>query len=175
MRSGIVVAMMALALAACSGDIGSSHQPGTCPGESVATNNGFGSGPAYLSGQTSWYAGGQVAIIMVDPSYSGQLLIRTYPLGGDSRSKITFVDESLPAMAAASLDEKERQHGIQVVSAQAGGGGLGLPAVTPSALWRAWFGRLSTTGPGCFAIQVKGNSFSEVIVVPVRAGPAPPG
>jgi hypothetical protein len=173
----IFAVMMGAALASCGGGnlSSSSLQSTTCPGESVASNYGFGSGPAYLSGQTSWYAGGQAAILMVDPSYSGPLSMRAYPLGGDGRSKITFVEEDLSPVAAAGLAEKERQHATQVVSAQATAGGLALPAVKASGLWRAWFGRLSTTGPGCYAIRVDGNTFSEVIVVSVQGGPAPPG
>jgi hypothetical protein len=177
MKLPILAVMAGAALASCGGGnlSSSSHQSTTCPGESVASNYGFGSGPAYLSGQTNWYADGQAAILMVDPSYSGPLSIRAYPLGGDGRSQITFVEERLSPVAAAGLAEKERQHSTQVVSAQATAGGLALPAVKAPGLWRAWFGRLSTTGPGCYAIRADGNTFSEVIVVSVQGGPAPPG
>src|SRR5216684_2905310 len=40
----------------------------------VAPNYGAGVGPAYMSGQDSWYSGGQVTILMVDSQYSGPLL-----------------------------------------------------------------------------------------------------
>src|SRR4029077_6915965 len=37
---------------------------------SLAPNYGAGVGPAYLSGQDSWYSAGQVAVLMVDPKCS---------------------------------------------------------------------------------------------------------
>ena len=185
MRSSIIVALMGLTLVGCGGSTAASSVIGqtvACgvsgPGQlqgPVAPNYGFGSGPAYLSGQTAWYSGGQAAIIMVDPRYAGPLSIRAHPLGTDTASKITLVHESLNPDAEAGLTEKERQHSVQGVSGQETGGSLELAAVTPSQLWRAWFGRLSTTGPGCYAIEAKGTSFSEVIVVPVQGGSPPPG
>jgi hypothetical protein len=137
---------------------------------------GFGAGPAYLAGQSSWYSGGQAAILMVDPKYSGPLLVRASQLGGDGTSQITFAAENLDPTALAGLTDKERQQGAIVVSAvQRTDGGLELQAAPSSPLWRAWFGQLSTDGPGCFALHVDGTAFTEVIVFAVRDGPAPPG
>jgi hypothetical protein len=137
---------------------------------------GFGAGPAYLAGQSSWYSGGQAAILMVDPKYSGPLVVRASQSGGDGKSQITLAAESLGPTALAGLVVKERQHGAIVVSAvQTTEGGLELQAVPSSPFWRAWFGRLSTNGPGCFALHVAGTAFTEVIVFAVDAGPAPPG
>src|ERR1700674_3356683 len=45
-------------------------------GGAGAPNCGAGVGPAYMSGQDSWYSAGQVAILMVDSQYSGPLLVR---------------------------------------------------------------------------------------------------
>lgn len=141
----------------------------------VAPDYGLGSGPVYLSGQMSWYAGGQAAILMVDPKYSGPLLVHASRLG-DGRSTITLAEENLSPDALAGLVIKERQHGASVASAiPTADGGLELPGVTQSPFWRAWFGRLSTSGPGCFALQVDGSTFHEVIGFSVLAGSAPPG
>jgi hypothetical protein len=83
---------------------------------------------------------------------------------------------NLDPAAEAGLMDKERQHGSIVVSGvQTTQGGLELDAVQPSSLWRAWFGQLSTSGPGCFQLQVTGTGFTEDIVFAVLAGPAPPG
>jgi hypothetical protein len=41
--------------------------------------------------------------------------------------------------------------------------------------WGAWLGRLGATAPGCYGLQVDGESFTEQIVLQVQAGPAPPG
>jgi hypothetical protein len=172
--TGLAIAgtLAALFMSGCSS---SSTGLSSC---SASTDNGFGfgAGPAYLAGQSSWYAGGQAAILMVDPKYSGPLVVQASQLGGDGTLKITLAAENLDPTALAGLVVKERQHGAMVVSAvQTTEGGLELHAAPSSPLWRAWFGRLSTSGPGCFAIHVDGTAFTEVIVFAVQAGPAPPG
>ncbi len=142
----------------------------------TAPDYGFGAGPAYLSGQTSWYSGGQAAILMVDSTYSGPMLVRASRFGGGGASQIALVGETLPPSAFAAEAAKERQHSVTLVSAvDATGGGLQLQAAPSSSFWRAWLGRLSTDGPGCFALQVRGTGFTEVIVFAVQAGAAPPG
>lgn len=164
--------LVALLVGGCSS---SSTGLSSCPA-SPDNGFGFGAGPAYLAGQSSWYAGGQAAILSVDSKYSGPLLVRASQLGGDGTLQITLAAENLDPTALAGLVLKERQHGAAVVSAvQTTEGGLELQAVPSSPLWRAWFGRLSTSGPGCFALQVDGTAFTEVIVFAVHAGPAPPG
>ena len=140
----------------------------------TAPDYGFGGGPVYLSGQSGWYSGGQAAILMVDATYAGPLLVRAFPLGGAGRSQITLAD--LPPTDMANIAAKESQHSVAVVSAvHTPEDGLELQADLASPSWRAWFGRLSTSGPGCFALQVDGAAFSEVIVVYVHGGPPPPG
>jgi hypothetical protein len=137
----------------------------------VAPNYGFGAGPVYLSGQDTWYSGGQGAALMVDARYSGPLLVRGFQLSGEGISKVTLA-ESLGFLPA----DKERQHGVAVVPAlHAAGGGLYLEAAVPSSFWRAWFGQLSTDSPGCFGLQVDGDVFTEFIVFSVKAGTPPPG
>jgi hypothetical protein len=175
----------ALLVGGCSSSSAGQALTGICPasslvgsGATTAPNYGFGAGPGpvYLAGQSSWYAGGQEAILMVDPKYSGPLLVRASQLGGDGKSQITLAADGLDPTALAGLVDKERQHGVTVVSAtQTTDGGLELQAAPSSPLWRAWFGRLSTGGAGCFAIQADGTGFTEVIVIAVHAGPAPPG
>jgi hypothetical protein len=176
--------LAALLMGGCSASgTGQSASTASCPassmvrsGATTAPDYGFGAGPVYLSGQSSWYAGGQAAILMVDSKYSGPLLVRASQFGGDGSSQITLAAENLDPNALAGLTAKERQHGVTVVSAdQTTEGALELQAVPSSPLWRAWFGQLSTSGPGCFAIHVDGTAFTEVIVFAVQAGPAPPG
>jgi hypothetical protein len=150
----------------------------TCPASasvdngSVAPNYGQGAGPVFLSGQSSWYSAGQAALLMVDSRYSGPLLVRGFQLAGGGESAVTLSD--LPA--AEGTVDKERQHGVSVVPANhTATGGLELEPVAPSSFWRAWIGRLSTDGPGCFGLQVDGDVFTEFIVFPVLAGNPPPG
>jgi hypothetical protein len=140
----------------------------------VAPNYGAGVGPAYLSGQTSWYSGGQAAFLMVEPQYSGPLLVRTFQVGGDGKSTVTLSD--LPSTDNANAADKERQHGVGLVSAlHTKEGGLYFGGVPPTSLWRGWLGRLATDRPGCFGLQVDGDVFTEFIVFEVNPGSPPPG
>jgi hypothetical protein len=176
--TGLAIAgtLGALLMGGCSSSsTGQSGSTASCQ-TSPDTGFGFGAGPAYLSGQSSWYAGGRAAILMVDPKYSGPLAVRASQLGGDGALQITLAAENLDPTALAGLVVKERQQGVMVVSAaQTTEGALELQAVPSSPLWRAWFGQLSTSGPGCFALHLNGTAFTEVIVFAVQAGPAPPG
>jgi|SRR5919108_3614859 hypothetical protein len=186
----LVVAMTAVALVGCGGTVGAptNYQPApsSCRvstaasfgggSTAVAPNYGLGSGPVYLSGQSDWYSGGQAAIILVDSSYHGPVSVRASQLGGDGASTITLAEANLTKTAAGGLAFKERQHGVHMVSAtNQAAGEMTLAAGGPSSSWRGWFGTLTTSGPGCFAIRADGDNFSEVIIVWVQAGPAPPG
>jgi hypothetical protein len=168
----IAVTLAALLMGGCS-----SSSTGLSSCQASPDNGfGFGAGPAYLAGQSSWYSGGQAAILMVDSTYSGPLLVRASQFGGDGTSHITLVEETLTPPAFAAEAAKERQHSVILVSAvHTTDGGLQLQAAPSSPLWRAWLGRLSTDGPGCFALQVDGTKFTENIVFAVQAGVAPPG
>ena len=139
----------------------------------VSPNYGAGSGPAYLSGQNSWYSGGQAAFLMVDSRYSGPLLVRPFQLRGDGKSTVTLAGS--PTVNANAAD-KERSHGVALVPAvHTTEGGLYFGAVAPSSFWRGWLGQLSTDNPGCFGFQVDGDVFTEFIVFEVNPGNAPPG
>jgi hypothetical protein len=176
--TGLAVAGMVTAafVAGCtpssSGQSGGLAPNANCPG-STETAKGFGAGPAYLTGQSSWYAGGQTAVLRVDSKYSGPLEVRASQLGGDGTSQISLVN--VDPTTLANVAAKEGSHGVMVVSAVPTTDGLALPAIPSSSDWRAWFGQLSTGGPGCFQLRVDGTGFSEVIVFAVQAGPAPPG
>jgi hypothetical protein len=140
----------------------------------TAPNYGFGTGPVYLAGQDGWYSGGQVAVLMVDPKYTGPLLVRAAQHGGAGASTITLSD--LPSTDMANIAAKESQHSVVLVSGvNTPEGGLQLPADLGTPSWRAWYGWLSTSGTGCFELQVSGESVSEVIVIAVQGGPPPPG
>ncbi len=185
MRRITGLAFAVLLVGGCSSSNTGQALTGICPASSLVGSGattapdygvGVGPGPVYLAGQSSWYAGGQAAILMVDPKYSGPLVVRASQLGGDGKSHITLAADGLDPTARAGLVDKERQHGVTVVSAtQTTDGGLEMQAAPSSPLWRAWFGRLTTGGAGCFAIQADGTGFREVIVVAVHEGPAPPG
>ena len=136
---------------------------------SLAPNYGAGVGPAYLSGQDSWYSAGQGAVVMVDSKYSGPLLVRPFQLGGDGKSTVTLPD--LP-----STDVIKQEPRVAVVPAlHTTGGGLYLDAVAPTSFWREWNGVLSTDSPGCFGLQVDGDVFTEFILFVVNPGTSPGG
>src|SRR6202162_381364 len=136
---------------------------------SVIPNYGAGAGPAYLSGQDSWYSSGQVAVLMVDSKYSGPLLVRPFQLGGDGKSTVTLAD--LP-----STDVIKQEPRVAVVPAlHTTGGGLYFGAVAPTSFWRAWNGLLSTDSPGYFGLQVDGDVFTEFTLFVVNPGTSPGG
>jgi len=136
---------------------------------SLTPNYGAGVGPAYLSGQDSWYSAGQVAVLMVNSKYSGPLLVRPFQLGGDSKSTVTLAD--LP-----SNDVIKQEPRVAAVSGRhTTGGGLYLDAVAPTSFWREWTGVLSTDSPGCFGLQVDGDVFTEFILFVVNPGTSPGG
>ena len=144
---------------------------------SLAPNYGAGVGPAYLSGQDSWYASvvAQVTILMVDSKYSGPLLVRAFQLGGNGKSTVTLADFPSPD-PSTGLPVIKQEHGVAVVPAlHTAGGGLYLGAVAPTSFWRAWYGLLSTDSPGCFGLQVDGDVFTEFILFVVNPGTSPGG
>src|SRR6202162_4549323 len=143
----------------------------------LAPNYGAGVGPAYLSGQDSWYASvvAQVTILMVDSKYSGPLLVGAFQLGGNGKSTVTLADFPSPD-PSTGLPVIKQEHGVAVVPAlHTTGGGLYLGAVAPTSFWRAWYGPLSTDSPGCFGLQVDGDVFTEFILFVVNPGTSPGG
>jgi hypothetical protein len=140
----------------------------------MTPNYGAGVGPAYMSGQDSWYSRGQVAILMVDSRYSGPLLVRAFQLGGDGKSTVALADFPSPDPSTGLPVIKQEPRVAVVPALHTTGGGLYLGAVAPTPFWREWYGRLSTDSPGCFGLQVDGDVFTEFIVFEVNAG-TPPG
>lgn len=152
----------------------------TCTPSSIADlgserpNFGAGVGPAYLSGQDTWFTRGQAAILMVDSRYSGPLLVRAFQLGGDRKSTVTLAD--LPSPDNANAAAEEQKNGMEVVPAvHMPGGGLFLTAAAATSHWRVWVGSLATDSPGCFGLQVDGDVFTEFIVFEVNPGNPQPG
>jgi len=127
----------------------------TCPASEVAAlsgtplkapDYGFGQGPAYLTGQTRWYAG-EAAIVMVGPAYTGSLVIRGRQLDGPQSMPLvpTSTEGDVAIFRSSSSD------------------------------WRVWTGQLTASSPGCFGLQADGTGFSELIVFQVLAGSPPHG
>ncbi len=110
---------------------------------------GFGNGPAYLSGQFSWYEGGQAVILLIDPSYTGPILVRGGRLDGTGDLALTG-----PGASGSTVE---------------------MPVTASPPYWGAWLGRLAATASGCYGLQVDGTGFTEQIILQVEAGQAPPG
>jgi hypothetical protein len=142
---------------------------------SLAPNYGAGVGPAYLSGQDSWYSSGQVAILMVDSRYSGPLLVRAFQLGDERNATVTLADFPSPDPSTGLPVIKQEPRVAVVPALHTTGGGLYLGAVAPTSFWRAWYGLLSTDSPGCFGLQVDGDVFTEFILFVVNPGTSPGG
>jgi len=105
---------------------------------------GFGPGPAFLSGQTQWFSG-VYAFILVSPAYGGTLVVRGHQL--DGTNGMPFRD-------------------------QQGDGNISI-APGLAGQWRSWGGNISGT-PGCYGLQVDGDTFSEILVFSVTGGTPPP-
>lgn len=115
-------------------------------------NYGFGPGPAYISGQVMWYsAGSQAILILVDPKYKGPVLIRAQRIDGSGTVQMSG-------------------DGLQPLT-----DGYGLPQTSSPPYWGTWFGAITPSTPGCYAIQLDGTSFTAVVVIQVKQGPPPPG
>src|ERR1700682_1407734 len=144
---------------------------------SLAPNYGAGVGPAYLSGEDSWYASvvAQVTILMVDSKYSGPLLVRAFQLGGNGKSTVTLADFPSPDPSTGLPVIKQEPRVAVVPALHTTGGGLYLGAVAPTSFWRAWYGLLSTDRPGCFGLQLDADVFTEFILFVVNPGTSPGG
>ena len=105
---------------------------------------GYGPGPVFLSGQTQWFSG-VYALILVSPAYSGKVVVRGHQLDGTN---------GMPFRG------------------QQGDGNLTIAPGTPGQ-WRQKDAVVSGA-PGCYGLQVDGDSFSEIIVFSVTGGTPPP-
>jgi hypothetical protein len=115
-------------------------------------NYGFGPGPAYLSGQFMWYsAGGQGAVILTDPTYTGPVLVRSQRLDGPG--SLTFSGQGATSLAD---------------------GAMGLAQTSAPPYWGTWAGSVTASAPGCYGIQLDGTAFSAMAVIAVKQGPPPP-
>ena len=122
------------------------------PGSGKWPNYGFGRGPAYLSGQIYWYsAGSQAMLVLVDPKYTGPVLVRVKRL--DGAGSITLTGDG----------------------ADLGGGAFGIPQTSTPPYWGTWIGSFTPSAPGCYGIQFDGTSFTDEAVFEVKQGPPPPG
>src|SRR6478752_1406614 len=94
-HTGLAVAgaFAVLLVGGCSGS-GTSDPTSSCA-SSGGTGLGFGPGPVYLTGQSSWYSGGQAALLRVDAKYSGPLQVQASQSGGDGTSQITLAPMNL--------------------------------------------------------------------------------
>ena len=117
-------------------------------------NYGFGQGPAYVSGQFMWYsAGPQALLILVDPKYTGPVLVRSRRLDGTGLL-------AWSGQGSTSLPDA---------------GAMGLAQTSSPPYWGTWIGSVTPSDPGCYGIQLDGTSFSSVAIISVSKGPPPPG
>jgi hypothetical protein len=105
---------------------------------------GFGPGPVFLSGQTQWFSG-VYASILVSPAYSGKVVVRGHQLDGTN---------GMPFRG------------------QRGDGNITI-APGSAGQWRQSDAVVSGA-PGCYGLQVDGDTFSEIIVFSVTGGTPPP-
>jgi hypothetical protein len=113
---------------------------------------GFGQGPVYVGGQTSWYAGTQGILFLTDPKYTGPVLVRSMRL--DGTGALTLSGQGATTLA---------------------NGAIGLAETSSPPYWGLWLGMVKPSAPGCYGIQFDGTSFSSSAVIAVSQGPVPAG
>lgn len=138
---------------------------GDCPVRGIAQHTpqygkGAGEGPFFVtmaydgSNATMTYTlgdawvgdwGGQKTLWYADPAYQGRALIRGRRIDGPGEVRFDYVQG---ASLAAELRVDTRE------------------ARQPNGQWPSWIGatRLRLDSPGCYAFQVDGDTFTEVIV-----------
>ena len=114
---------------------------------------GFGDWPAFLTGQTEWFsAGSQGVEVLINPEYTGPIIIRSKRLDG-----------------SGSLGMRSESSSVLLA-----GDTIGVPVTSSPPNWGEWAGVIVPTTPGCYGIQIDGNSWSSVAVIEVQKGPPPP-
>jgi len=138
---------------------------GTCPARGVAQHTpeygkGAGDGPFYVvtvgngSDATMTYTqgnaygrdwGGQKTLWYADPAYQGRALIRGRRIDGPGEVRFDYLEGQSLAPELRVDTRASRQ---------------------PNGQWPSWVGatRLRVDSPGCYAFQVDGETFTEVIV-----------
>jgi hypothetical protein len=120
------------------------------PPDTKLPDYGFGTGPAYLTGQIDngqaiWF-NGETAVIVVDTSYTGAVSASGRQIDGSGT--VSF-------------------GGAQTATVK--------PA-PPQSYWRYWDGPLNfSNAPGCYEIDLTGTNLRERVTVQVEAGSPPPG
>jgi hypothetical protein len=101
-----------------------------------------------------WYsAGPQAILVLVDPKYTGPVLVRSHRL--DGTGSLAFSGQGSTSLPDA--------------------GAVGLAQTSSPPYWGTWMGSVTPSAPGCYGIQLDGTSFSSVAVISVSKGPPPPG
>ncbi len=106
---------------------------------------------AYGSGRSSW--GGQKVLWVIAPSYTGPVLVRGHQLGGSHEVRFN-----------AGLDQLFSEEYANDISAIPPLPALRLVRVNTDTRWTDWPSTTRLQAPGCYAYQVDGLTFSEVIV-----------
>lgn len=133
----------------CRSAIAVDIAPGRPP-ETKLPNYGFGTGPAYLSGQVIpspdgahavWFAAGQYADIVVAPSFTGAVTVSGHRIGGSGA--VHFGGNSSAVVAPRP----------------------------PQSYWRYWSGQLTFDSVGCYQLDLSGSGMAtEHVVVQAAAG-----
>jgi hypothetical protein len=111
---------------------------------------GYGTGPVYLTGQNSWFAAGQEAEFLIDPTYTGAVHIT----GQRTEGGATMPLFSGPSSSGPTID---------------------VPAGNDQPYWRFWDGQMSFTQPGCYTLTLQTASANEAVIIYVHGGTPLPG
>jgi hypothetical protein len=136
--------------------------------------DGYGVGPVYLTGQTTFYPGAwDLALWFVKPPYAGPLVIRGREVKGtaqatfsqrlDGRARPTGPTPGAPVSMVSGFGESAPFYSE-----------LDFPAAGNAPYWRAYFAETHYDVAGCYLIQVDGSTFTETILLEVPNAARPP-
>lgn len=95
-----------------------------------------------VEGEDGWYLGR--LHWAGRPGYRGGVLVRAYRIDGPGRARADLRTLTDPDRASEAVEVIED--------------------------WQFWGGAVLVTGPGCYAIQIDGDGFTELIVFPAELG-----
>jgi hypothetical protein len=122
--------------------------------------NARGTGPVYAAGGSRGVRTLNKILWAADPVFQGAILIRGFRLDGEGVLLFDAANVNHPAFPPITVQvgTPVRDHALYPELALSE---TGTPTGAP---WRAWPSYTYAAAPGCYAWQVDGSSFTELII-----------
>jgi hypothetical protein len=140
----------------------------------VAPHFGYGPGPEYFSGITAESLstrGLNNALILADPSYTGDVLLR----GTDAAGRLLgFAAEPRTPLRQAVVGGRLLAHVMAFGYRYATYDAAGVPPGTEAPNWRRYFVHVHAPAVGCYALQLDSRTGSATVIVRASGDPFGP-